>query len=186
MLRFTWCARTVPSSWRRGAERAVSLTASRTIEGILLAREEATTRQTLIFDDNQMAAALYGEDDRTLRILEQELGIAARARGNEVRLVGSAEEVGMARKVLEELYGALRFGNPVHPRDVRQAVRMVTEQPDVDLQMVYEDVPQKGLYDTVCKACWPKGVALPEADVNADADEDEKTDPDDTSDTDSS
>jgi phosphate starvation-inducible PhoH-like protein len=133
-------ARPAPSFWRRSAERAVSATASRTTEGILLAREEATTRQTLIFDDNQMAAALYGEDDRTLRILEQELGIAARARGNEVRLVGSAEEVGMARKVLEELYGALRFGNPVHPRDVRQAVRMVTEQPDVDLQAVYEDV----------------------------------------------
>ena len=87
-----------------------------------------------------MAAALYGEEDRTLRILEQELGIAVRARGNEVRLVGSAEEVGMARKVLEELYGTLRVGDPVHPRDVRQAVRTVAEQPDVDLQRVYEDV----------------------------------------------
>jgi hypothetical protein len=87
-----------------------------------------------------MAAALYGEGDRTLRILEQELGVAARARGNEVRLVGGADEVGLARKVLEELYGILREGNPVHPRDVRQAVRMVTEQPDVDLQNVYEDV----------------------------------------------
>ena len=59
----------MPFSWRRSAERAGSPTASRTTEGILLAREEATTRQTLIFDDNQMAAALYGEDDRTLRIL---------------------------------------------------------------------------------------------------------------------
>ena len=87
-----------------------------------------------------MASALYGEDDRTLRILEQELGIAVRARGNEVRLVGSAEEVGMARKVLEELYGSLRVGDPVHARDVRQAVRTVTDQPDVDLQSVYEDV----------------------------------------------
>ena len=49
-------------------------------------------------------------------------------------------EVGLARKVLEELYGVLRSGNPVHARDVRQAVRMVTEQPDVDLADVYEDV----------------------------------------------
>ena len=46
----------------------------------------------------------------------------------------------MARKVLEELYGVLRFGNPVHAHDVRQAVRMVTQHPDVDLQDVYEDV----------------------------------------------
>jgi len=49
-------------------------------------------------------------------------------------------EVGLARKVLEELYGVLRSGNPVHARDVRQALRMVTEQPDVDLANVYEDV----------------------------------------------
>lgn len=62
------------------------------------------------------------------------------ARGNEVRLVGPADEVGVARKVLEELYGTLRAGDPVSARDVRQAVRMVTQQPDVDLQSVYEDV----------------------------------------------
>ena len=105
-----------------------------------LARDATTTRQTLIFDDNQTAAALYGEGDRTLRILEQELGVDARARGNEVRLVGAEFEVGLAKKVLEELYGVLRGGNPVHARDVHQAVRMVTQQPDVDLAKVYEDV----------------------------------------------
>ncbi len=46
----------------------------------------------------------------------------------------------MARKVLEELYGVLRSGSPVHARDVRQAVRMVAQHPDVDLKGVYEDV----------------------------------------------
>jgi phosphate starvation-inducible PhoH-like protein len=54
--------------------------------------------------------------------------------------VGSSVEVALAKKVLEELYGVLRSGNPVHARDVRQAVRMVTEEPDVDLKDVYEDV----------------------------------------------
>jgi len=87
-----------------------------------------------------MAAALYGEGDRTLRILEQELGIAARARGNEVRLVGGCDEVALARKVLEQLYGSVREGNPVNARDVRQALRIVTEAPEVDLDAVYEDV----------------------------------------------
>ena len=77
-------------------------------ERIPLGRNEATTRQTLIFDDNHIASVLYGEGDRTLRIIEQELGIDARARGNEVRLVGSAQEVGQARKILEGLYGQVR------------------------------------------------------------------------------
>jgi phosphate starvation-inducible PhoH-like protein len=105
-----------------------------------LARESAATRQTLIFDDNHTAAELYGEGDRTLRILEQELGIHARARGNEVRLVGGTSEVGVARRVLEDLYGLVRSGNELHARDVREAVRLATQSPETSLGEVYEDV----------------------------------------------
>ncbi len=105
-----------------------------------LAEQQASTRQTLIFDDNHTAAELYGQGERTLRVLEQELGIHARARGNEVRLVGAASDVAVARKVLEELYGLLRSGQQVHPRDAREAVRMMNQKPDVDLQDIYEDI----------------------------------------------
>ena len=105
-----------------------------------LAEQQASTRQTLIFDDNHTAAELYGQGERTLRVLEQELGIDARARGNEVRLVGAASDVAVARKVLEELYGLLRSGQQVHPRDARAAVRMINQKPDVDLQDIYEDI----------------------------------------------
>jgi len=42
--------------------------------------------------------------------------------------------------VLEQLYAVLRSGRPVHTRDVRAAIAMVTERPDVDLGEVYEDV----------------------------------------------
>jgi phosphate starvation-inducible PhoH-like protein len=54
--------------------------------------------------------------------------------------VGAAAEVGVARKVLEELYGTLRGGDAVHARDVRAALRIATQQPDVELGTVYEDV----------------------------------------------
>jgi phosphate starvation-inducible PhoH-like protein len=103
-----------------------------------LAPNDSATRQTLIFDDNATAAALYGDGDRTLRILERELSVQARARGNEVRLVGEPHLVGLARKVLEHLYGMLRAGDAVGARDVRAAVRMVREEPEVDLQDVCE------------------------------------------------
>jgi phosphate starvation-inducible PhoH-like protein len=54
--------------------------------------------------------------------------------------VGAADKIEMARKVLEELYGVVRAGSEVSARDVRQAVRMVTQQPDVNLEEVYEDI----------------------------------------------
>ncbi len=42
--------------------------------------------------------------------------------------------------MLEELYGVLRGGDAVHARDVRAALRMATQQPDVELGAVCEDV----------------------------------------------
>ncbi len=54
--------------------------------------------------------------------------------------MGDEEAVAAARKVLEELYASVSGGDPVNARDVRQAVRMVKEKPDVDFQDVYADV----------------------------------------------
>jgi phosphate starvation-inducible PhoH-like protein len=54
--------------------------------------------------------------------------------------VGDDDAVAAARKVLEELYAAVSGGEPMQARDVRQAVRMVKEKPDVDFQAVYADV----------------------------------------------
>ncbi len=93
-----------------------------------------------MFDDNALAAALYGEREGTLRILEQELGIQARARGNQVRLLGPEDRVRLARGVLEELYAVLRGGGSLEPRDVRAAVHAVAEEPDTDLRELYSDV----------------------------------------------
>lgn len=87
-----------------------------------------------------MAAELYGDGERNLRILERELGVDVRARGNEVRLVGEPRAVAAVRKVLEELYGWLREGQPVLARDVTAAARLASGRPDVDLADVYEDV----------------------------------------------
>jgi phosphate starvation-inducible PhoH-like protein len=87
-----------------------------------------------------MASELYGRGDRTLRILEQELGVEAHARGNQVRLVGPVSGVAVARKVLEELYGCLRAGKSLGVRDIREAIRMVSAEPDVDIREVTEDL----------------------------------------------
>ena len=114
-ITITPCARTVPCCWRRSAEASPW---SRKTPPPARRSSSTTTRP------QQRSTA---KADRTLRILEQELGIDARARGNEVRLVGAAAEVGVARKVLEELYGTLRGGDAVHARDVRAALRIATQ-----------------------------------------------------------
>jgi phosphate starvation-inducible PhoH-like protein len=66
--------------------------------------------------------------------------VKAHARGNQVRLTGAEERVRVGRKVLEELYGLLREGREVQPRDVRAAVQAVAKEPGVKLRDVYADV----------------------------------------------
>jgi phosphate starvation-inducible PhoH-like protein len=93
-----------------------------------------------VFDDNRLASALYGERERTLRIVEQDLGISVHARGNQVRLAGSEERVRLGRQVLEELYGLVREGRAVAPSDVHSAIQAVATQPGANLREVYSDV----------------------------------------------
>jgi phosphate starvation-inducible PhoH-like protein len=107
---------------------------------VILPEPEAQSRQTLVFDDNALAAALYGEREGTLRILEQDLAVAARARGNQVRLIGPEERVRMARTVLEELYAVLRAGNSFNSGDVRAAIRALSEEPGTPLRELQGDV----------------------------------------------
>jgi len=93
-----------------------------------------------VFEDNSLAAELYGEGNATLRVLEDAFGIRVNARGNRVHLTGPEESVVLGRKVLENLYGVLRGGSPINIGDVRSAVGMLTEQPDIDLKSVREGV----------------------------------------------
>lgn len=106
----------------------------------ILGEAAATIRHILTFDDNLTAAELYGDGERNLRIVSRELGVEAHARGNEVRISGPEASVEIARNVLEQLYDVIRSGRRVQQRDVRSAVAMVNQQPDVKLNDVYEDV----------------------------------------------
>jgi phosphate starvation-inducible PhoH-like protein len=83
---------------------------------------------------------LYGDRERTLRIVEQDLGVSVHARGNQVRLAGAEDRVKLAREVLEQLYGLLREGRPLAPSDVHSAIQAVAAQPGASLREVYTDV----------------------------------------------
>jgi phosphate starvation-inducible PhoH-like protein len=83
---------------------------------------------------------LYGDRERTLRIVEQDLGVSVHARGNQVRLAGAEDRVKLAREVLEQLYGLLREGRPLAASDVHSAIQAVAAQPGASLREVYTDV----------------------------------------------
>jgi phosphate starvation-inducible PhoH-like protein len=104
-----------------------------------LANQQVSSTQTLVFDDNRTAVDLYGPDESNLRLIEAALGVDLHCRGNEVRLTGGEPSIGLARKVLEELYACLQSGQRLQEGDVREAVRLVSDSPDISLRDVYGD-----------------------------------------------
>ncbi len=87
-----------------------------------------------------MAVALYGDGEQTLRLLERSLGVEIHARGNEVRIKGPEGKPAKARRVLEELYQLLKSGQGVRAADVRHVIRMLSDEPEVQLKDIYENL----------------------------------------------
>lgn len=105
-----------------------------------LANDPGHIQQSVTFDDNHAAASLYGDRERHLRLLAAQLGVKVHARGNTVRLEGAKSDVAQAQHVLEELYAMVRRGQDLRPVDVREAIRMLEQDPATDLHEVTRDV----------------------------------------------
>lgn len=82
----------------------------------------------LVFEENQLCRDLYGEREAHLRILEEELGISLRARGNELELQGEDDVLARAHTILEQLYSTLKKGFPLREDDVRRAASIDQDQ----------------------------------------------------------
>lgn len=79
----------------------------------------------LSFDDNRLAAALYGEHDSNLARIEQRLGVSMQSRGNRLQVAGSEDDRAIAKAVLDYLYERLKGGHDIGQGDVDGALRLV-------------------------------------------------------------
>jgi len=89
-----------------------------------------TTHVVLTFENNRLASELFGQFDQNLALLEQKLGIDARARGNTVSISGDAAAIEQARRALDHLYDRLQGGAALSVSDVDGAVRMAIAADD--------------------------------------------------------
>ena len=95
----------------------------------------------LAFEDNRLAAQLYGDFDQNLALIEQRLHLTATPRGNHLMLKGSATGVDQARRVLESLYGLLEEGRPIDIANVDTMIRMIESE---DSQLTLPTLEKKG------------------------------------------
>jgi phosphate starvation-inducible PhoH-like protein len=95
----------------------------------------------LAFEDNRLAAQLYGDFDQHLALIEQRLSVQATPRGNHVMLKGAASTVDQARRVLESLYGQLEEGSQIDVATVDAVIRMIETE---DSQLTLPTLEKKG------------------------------------------
>eukprot|EP00657_Telonema_sp_P-1_P009078 TRINITY_DN3255_c0_g1_i1.p1 TRINITY_DN3255_c0_g1~~TRINITY_DN3255_c0_g1_i1.p1 ORF type:complete len:138 (-),score=39.85 TRINITY_DN3255_c0_g1_i1:119-532(-) len=86
---------------------------------------QQTTRKVVEFEDNRLAAIVYGQHDKNLARIEQRLGVVLINRGNRVAIEGSVDRADVARKVLNDLYRMAQSGQAVDVGEVDGAVRMM-------------------------------------------------------------
>ena len=85
------------------------------------------SRAEIIFDRPQSLSALFGQYDQHLVALENRLGVYITARGNRVGLEGPAEQVALAREVLNDLYARIGRGEAVDTGLVDASIAMAAE-----------------------------------------------------------
>ncbi|HUC62091.1 MAG TPA: PhoH family protein [Alphaproteobacteria bacterium] len=84
----------------------------------------------LQFEDNRLLARLYGDHDKHLARIEQQLGVELTQRGNHLAIYGPTEGAATAREAITALYRRLKKGKDVDMQEVDAAVRLAARGGD--------------------------------------------------------
>jgi phosphate starvation-inducible PhoH-like protein len=119
--------------------------------------ENSTNEQISIdFKDIDLARQLFGEHNNNLQKIGKATDVTINARGNTVFIRGDKIAVELAGNILNQLYGLLKEGYPVHPNDIDHAVRVLSGNDRINLKKIFLD----SVYITSKKsAVIPKSLA---------------------------
>ncbi len=94
----------------------------------------------LEFPDTSKFSTLTGAGEANLRELANALpGLKISARGNIIRLEGEADEVALAKAVLNQLYALIKEGYPLYRTDVDHAARILKANSRANLKDIFLD-----------------------------------------------
>ena len=122
--------------------------------------ENSTSAQASIdFAEIELARQLFGEHNSNLQQIARDTDVTINARGNTVFIDGDEIAIALARNILNQLYGLLKEGYPIHPNDISFAVRLLSGDDHTNLKEIFLD----RVYITSKKnAVTPKSLAQKE------------------------
>ncbi len=102
-------------------------------------QEASFSELSLSFDDPGFANELFGPQNVHLNALASAAKLRIATRGNTVTLKGEPGRARLAQNLLAQLYGLLRSGAKLHPRDMEHAYSILERRPDSDLKRLFKD-----------------------------------------------
>ena len=108
-------------------------------EGSFLKDQHEETVEKVIFDDLQMANALFGAHSENLRRIARTIGVKINAKGNAPTIQGENLDVNLSKRLLNNLYALLKKGYPLYPTDIDYAIRMISDDRNVNLEDIFLD-----------------------------------------------
>ncbi|MBI4383507.1 MAG: PhoH family protein, partial [Nitrospinae bacterium] len=118
-------------------------------------RVSSTTKE-LVLEKSQLLPEIFGAQDVNLKQIEKKFNVRVTTRENQIRITGDLKSVQMAENLLKQLHDLMSQGNALVNGDIKFAIRLVAEDPQVDLKSIFAQrifiSPKRG-YIT------PKGLA---------------------------
>ncbi|GBE41186.1 phoH-like protein [bacterium BMS3Bbin09] len=94
---------------------------------IVQKRRRHTVKLALDLGEEQDLSSIYGRLDKTLKVMEETLGIEASIRGNKIFLNGDKKSVTRAEKFINDLYSINSDGYTINPEDLKHVLRAVDD-----------------------------------------------------------
>ena len=87
-------------------------------------KDQKIYSQTISFTENSLLPLLYGEHDKFLRLIEQEMSISIITRGNFLKLSGNDSSVEIAKNLLNHLYENVKKNNFLDEGEVKGTINI--------------------------------------------------------------
>lgn len=102
--------------------------------------DDSKGAQTSIdFSEIELARQLFGEHNSNLQKIAKDTDVAINARGSTVFIDGDKIATALAANILNQLYGILKEGFPIHPNDIDFAVRLLSSDDRINLKEIFLD-----------------------------------------------
>ena len=117
---------------------------------------DGSRKEKIAFDDPGAAQLLMGQSGGNLKLVERETGASLHVRGSEVTILGEMDAIGLARTLLEQLYGFAKRGAPLGAEDIVRAARVLRGDRTTSLRDIFSDTV---LVSGRSRPITPKGLA---------------------------